>query len=286
VVTLTATPSANNAFQGWGGACAGISTCTLTIAGAQSVSASFTGTGGGGPITGNTPNTGWWWNPAEPGRGYMIEQANGKIFMATFLYEFNGRATWYGSGPTAFGGGSYSGVLNLYANGQTLTGAYKPSTMVGGTFGGITINFTSSSTATMIWPEGTIPIQRFDFVTNGSSLTPPAGTPEAGWWWNPNEPGRGFSLEIQGNTILIAGYMYDTSGNPIWYSSQGAMASTSLYQGNWTQFGNGQTLTGAFKASNVVNSNVGALTIQFSSSTSGTMTLPDGRQIPFQRFKF
>jgi alpha-tubulin suppressor-like RCC1 family protein len=285
-LTLTATPSSGNIFQGWGGACTGTGICSFTIAGSQSVTASFSGAGGGGPVVGTIPDTGWWWNPAEPGRGYMIEQSNGKIFMAAFLYEFSGRASWYGSGPTGFGGGSYQGFLNLYAGGQTLTGSYHPATEVGGTFGSISINFTSTSTGFLTWPEGTIPIQRFDIVPNGSKATISSTTPQAGWWWNPAEPGRGFSLEIQNNTMLIAGYMYDTNGNPIWYSSQGTMAGPLTYQGNWVQYGNGQTLTGAFQSSSVVNSNVGALTIQFSSPTAGTMTLPDGRQIPFERFLF
>jgi len=284
VVTLTATPTAGNNFQGWGGACSGTGACNVTISGAESVNASFTGNSG--PVSGTIPATGWWWNPAEPGRGFMIEESNGKIFMATFLYSFSGEATWYGSGPAGFGGGSYSGVLNLYGDGQTLTGAYQPATLVGGTFGTITINFTSPTTASMTWPEGTIPIQRFDIVAGGSSLTPPSGTPQAGWWWNPNEGGRGFSLEIQDNTMLIAGYMYDPNGDPIWYSSQGPMSGTDTYLGNWVQYGYGQTLTGSFQTASIVNGNVGALTIQFSSPTAGTMTLPNGRQIPFIRFTF
>jgi alpha-tubulin suppressor-like RCC1 family protein len=286
VVTLTETPTSGNTFEGWGGACTGSGSCVVTISGAEPVTASFSGVSGGGPVAGTIPDTGWWWNPAEPGRGFMIEQSNGKIFMATFLYAFSGEATWFGSGPTAFGGGSYTGVLNLYGSGQTLTGAYQPATQVGGSFGNISIAFTSTTTGNLTWPEGTIPIERYDFVTNGSSMTPPPGTPQRGWWWNPNEPGRGFSLEIQNNVMLIAGYMYDTNGNPIWYSSQGTMASSTTYQGNWVQFGYGQTLAGAFQAASVFNPNVGALTIQFSSPTAGTLTLPNGRQIPIQRFTF
>ena len=286
VVTLTASPTSGNSFQGWGGQCSGSSTCTITIDGAKAVSAAFSGSSGGGPVVGTIPDTGWWWNPNEPGRGYMIEQSNGKIFLATFLYEAGGRASWFGSGPTAFGGGSYSGVLNLYASGQTLTGAYKQATVVGGTFGSIDINFSSSTTATLIWPGGTIPIQRFDFGPGGSGAAPPSGTPQAGWWWYPAEGGRGFSLEIQGGTMLVAGYMYDGSGNPIWYSSQGTMTTPSLYQGNWTQYGYGQTLTGTYRAASVVNSSVGALSIQFSSATSGVMYMPDGRPIQIQRFAF
>jgi alpha-tubulin suppressor-like RCC1 family protein len=286
VVTLTATPTGGNIFEGWSGACTGTGTCTVTVNGGESVTATFSGNGAGGAVAGTIPATGWWWNPAESGRGFMIEASNGKLFMATFLYSFSGEATWFGSGPAPFNGGNYTGVLNLYGSGQTLTGAYKPATLVGGSFGAISINFSSSTTGSITWPEGIIPIERFDIVPGGSSATPPAGTPQAGWWWNPNESGRGFSLEIQKNTMLIAGYMYDTSGNPIWYSSQGAMTGSDTYQGNWVQYGYGQTLTGSYQAPEVFNADVGALTIQFTSPTAGNMTLPDGRVIPIERFLF
>jgi alpha-tubulin suppressor-like RCC1 family protein len=286
VVTLTATANSGNGFQGWGGACSGVGTCTLTIAGPQSVTASFSGTGGSGGVTGTVPDTGYWWNPNEPGRGYMIEQSNGKVLFASFLYEFNGRATWYSSGPSPFGGGTYAGVLNLYAGGQTLTSAYHPATQVGGNFGTISISFSSPTSGIMTWPGGSIPLRRYDFVTNGSTTPQSSTNPQTGYWWNPSEPGRGFSLEVQNGTLLFAGYMYDTDGNPIWYSSQGTLSTAGLYLGTWAQYGFGQTLTGTFKASSVVNANVGALTIQFTSTTSGTMYLPDGRQITIQRFFF
>jgi alpha-tubulin suppressor-like RCC1 family protein len=287
-VTLTATASSGNIFEGWsGGACSGAQlTCVVTINGAEPVNAAFSGNTVTGPVSGVIPATGWWWNPAEPGRGFMIEVQNSQLFMATFLYSFSGEATWFGSGPGGYGSGVYAGQLNLYGGGQTLTGAYTPATLVGGSFGSITIDFSSATTGSITWPEGTIPIERFDIVPNGSAATVPSGTPQAGWWWNANEPGRGFSLEIQSGNILIAGYMYDDNGNPTWYSSQGPMTGTSTYQGNWIQYGYGQTLTGSFQSASVVNANVGALTIQFSSPTAATMTLPNGRQIPFIRFLF
>jgi hypothetical protein len=41
------------------------------------------------------PENGWWWNPSESGSGYAIERQGNSIFMAAFLYEFAGAATWY-----------------------------------------------------------------------------------------------------------------------------------------------------------------------------------------------
>src|SRR5207237_597680 len=44
-----ATPAAGATFSGWGGACAGtVTTCTVVMTAAKSVTASFSSTGGGG----------------------------------------------------------------------------------------------------------------------------------------------------------------------------------------------------------------------------------------------
>ena len=54
-VTLTATPGSGAGFSGWGGACAGTTTtCVVTMDGAKSVTASFSGGQGPPPPTGST----------------------------------------------------------------------------------------------------------------------------------------------------------------------------------------------------------------------------------------
>jgi Metallo-peptidase family M12B Reprolysin-like len=256
----------------------------LTLNQTASLAAAFRATAGAAP--GITPATGYWWNPAEPGRGFNIEQRNGNLFMASFLYDASGRPTWYGVGPGAITNGSYTGTLTAYSNGQTLTGNFQPATVVGPA-GNFSVTFTSATQGSITWAGGTTPIQRYDFVTGGSSSTNPTGTPETGWWWAPSEGGRGYAIEIQKGQMFLAGYMYDASGNPIWYASgPTAMSGTTLYSGEWAQFGNGQTLGGAFKASSITNPAVGTVSIQFTSTTSGILTFPNGRQVVVQRYQF
>jgi hypothetical protein len=48
-VTLTATPSGGATFNGWGGACSGNGGCLLTMNSIESVTATFSASGGGGP---------------------------------------------------------------------------------------------------------------------------------------------------------------------------------------------------------------------------------------------
>ncbi|MBI1891598.1 MAG: hypothetical protein HYS18_13180 [Burkholderiales bacterium] len=233
------------------------------------------------------PQTGWWWNPNEGGRGYTIEQQGNNIFMAAYMYDSSGRAIWYAAGPAAVSGSTFTAPLLTYVGGQSLTGSWRAPTGTTNN-GNISITFSDASHGTISWPNGSsTAIQRYDIVSGGASATPPAGTPQAGWWWNSSEGGRGYSIEIQNGTMFMAGYMYDSLGSPIWYASGPmAMTNTSTYQGTWQQYGNGQTLTGSYQGASVVNGNVGNVTVQFSSTTTGTMTLPDGRQIPIVRYTF
>lgn len=120
-----------------------------------------------------------------------------------------------------------------------------------------------------------------------SAATASAGTPEAGWWWNDAEGGRGFSIEIQNDTMFLAGYMYDGSGKATWYASGPTrMIDPLTYVGTWQEYGKGQTLTGVYAAAQVVGENLGTIAVKFASMTAGTLTLPDGRQIPISRYNF
>ena len=70
------------------------------------------------------PEVGWYWNPAEGGRGYGIEVQNNKIFMAMFHYNLDGSPTWnvaQGDLPT----GSAVQAFEMYVGGQSLTSAYR-----------------------------------------------------------------------------------------------------------------------------------------------------------------
>jgi hypothetical protein len=114
-----------------------------------------------------------------------------------------------------------------------------------------------------------------------------ATPPENGWWWNPAESGRGFAIEVQNGSMLLAGFMYDNAGTPVWYVSGPApMTSDVLYQGKWISYANGQTLNGQYKSAVVTNDAVGSVVINFTSTTTATLQLPNGTVMPLVRFGF
>ena len=229
------------------------------------------------------PQSGWWWNADEPGRGYFIEVKNGRFYTASYVYDNSGDAVWYVTGPGNTSGNTLPGTLSVYNGGQTLTGAYR--TPAGPrSIGSMNITFSDSTHGTITWPGGTVPITRYELATGSLNQPDPSFKPETGWWWNASEGGRGFSIEVQGDNLFVGGFMYDGGGNPVWYVSGGKMSNPWVYQGTWAHYVNGQSMGGVFRTAMVKNPNVGGVTIGFTSTTTATMYLPDGRTIPLTRY--
>jgi hypothetical protein len=222
--------------------------------------------------------TGWWWNTSESGRGFFIEQRDSTIVMAGYIYDDAGNPTWFlAAGPIS--NNVFTATMQTYRGGQTLTGSYvEPAP--GPSLGTITVQFTSATQATVTWPGGTFPIVRFVYSAGAP------GTPENGWWWSNLESGRGFSLEIEGNTLVMAGYMYAVGGAPLWYLTAGPMTTSTSYTGNFQQYAMGQSVGGPYHPPQLVNANAGTVRVVFTDATNGTLTLPDGRQVAITRFAF
>src|SRR6266576_3895526 len=95
--------------------------------------------------------------------------------------------------------------------------------------------------------------------------------PDSGWYFNTAEGGRGFNIEIQGNTFFMAGFVYDTAGNPIWVVSGGPMSTDQTYSGAAFQTTNGQPLGGAYRAPSTVP--FGMATVNFPTTTSANIVV-------------
>ena len=212
------------------------------------------------------PQVGWYWNPAESGRGFFIESLDTLIYMGGYLYDSDGHALWVVAGGSNSDPYNYSGRLLTLSGGQTLTGSYhEPSALQDA--GPVSIHFSDDTHATLTWPGGTIQLQRDIFGTGAAGFKPLTG-----WWWNPNESGRGYSIEVQGNNLFFVGFMYEADGRPVWYYSAGPVgADPSTYSGPLLQFANGQTMTGPYQPPSA-QSTIGTLDIAFTGENAGTLT--------------
>jgi hypothetical protein len=235
------------------------------------------------------PTNGWWWNPTESGSGYAIERQGNSIFMAAFLYETTGAATWYATLLALQPDGSYKGDLTRYVGGKSLLGSYKAPTSTN-VVATATASFTKtdSGTMTITFPNGapnrTIPISRFAFAT--PSFEPSKGSFQNGWWWNDQESGTGYFVEVQGDKAFIASFMYDTTGQPTWYASLSSLSGANLLSGALDMYANGQALGGAYKAPTSNAGGAGSMSYSFTSQSIGSMTLPNASKVSIKRFAF
>lgn len=108
--------------------------------------------------------------------------------------------------------------------------------------------------------------------------------PEVGWWWNPNESGRGFFVESQNGIMYLAGYFYEADGRATWLVSGGPNADPYTYQGRLLSYSGGQTLLGDYKPP-ATPLDAGPVAISFSDDTHGTIVWPGGT-IPIVRQRF
>lgn len=220
------------------------------------------------------PQSGWWWNPAEGGRGYFIEIDEGWLFLSSYFYDDTGHATWLVSNDPMSDPARYEGRLLALRNGQSLVGEYRPpeAPTVAGT---IAVQFSDDNHATLTWPGGTVAIERYNF----ESAEPGSFTPFAGWWWNPAENGRGMSIELQGRHMFIGVYMYEEDGRPVWYVADAMMTTPTRFVAPLLQFANGQTMSGTYRAPTPPTT-VGTITVDFSGPDRATVTLSDDAPSP------
>jgi hypothetical protein len=117
-----------------------------------------------------------------------------------------------------------------------------------------------------------------------SDASPADIVPETGWWWNPAEAGRWLLLEQNDGWVFLNFQVFNADGSPTWYLTTGPITADGAFSGALSQYKGGQTLTGPYVLPTVVGSG-GNISLKFSESGKGVMTLPDGRQIPIERFR-
>jgi hypothetical protein len=236
------------------------------------------------------PETGWWWNPAEGGRGYAIEVQGDKIFLAGFMYEVDGQATWYVSTLTRGGDGAYVGDLTRYAGGQTLLGAYKAPT--GNTkIGTITAAFdaTNKGSITVQAAQGpastkVIQIERFP-ISKPTAFAPSQAGFKNGWYWNEAEGGRGYFVEVQGDQAFVAAYVYSDSGQPTWHVSTANLVNPTTLSGALQSYNGGQSLFGSYVFPGTAVS-PGAVSIQLSNQAIGSITFAAAVSVAVKPYAF
>lgn len=105
----------------------------------------------------------------------------------------------------------------------------------------------------------------------------PAITPQTGLWWNPNESGSGYMIDVHHGVMVMTIYSYAPSGESLWYIVSGAIVNNVVI-GTLDHFHSGQCISCAYRAPAAAG-NDGPIAVRFNTSTSATLTLPGGRSV-------
>jgi uncharacterized protein (TIGR03437 family) len=175
-----------------------------------------------------TPASGWWYSSGT-GAFYTIEAENGVVRLGSLSYSSQGNAQWTLARCVQTELGTYVGTVEQYVGGWALNQAPTPPTgIVDGPPAKLVFN--SATTASLQIGTQTVFIQRYQFSDQWAS--PMLNAPRVGWWDQPTQSGRGYFLEVQGNTLYVGGLIYSRSGQPTWFTSTGPVDSMGGFSGN------------------------------------------------------
>ena len=113
-------------------------------------------------------------------------------------------------------------------------------------------------------------------ATNGTSVVPVVGL-----WWNPEESGSGYNLDVKNGVLVATIYTYKGSGEPQWYITSGPI-SDNRFSGTINKYVGGQCISCPYAGLPTSAGNDGVIGIEFASPTSATMSLPGGRTTRIQ----
>ncbi|MGN6520317.1 MAG: hypothetical protein ACTHK2_12920 [Dokdonella sp.] len=103
------------------------------------------------------------------------------------------------------------------------------------------------------------------------------GGPSVGLWAHPGDGGRGFNIDIQGDTMIVTTFIYTGSGDPIWYLSSGFYNhDTGRFTSTYDSYSNGQCFGCPAQQPVVHSAAAGPISIQFHDNQSATLTTPAG----------
>jgi lysyl endopeptidase len=229
-------------------------------------------TGGATPAANYTD---LWWNAAESGWGLSLTQHGSALFAAWFVYDANGRSTWYViPGGTWATSTSFTGDVYSTTGPDPMAASFDPTRVVRTKVGTGTLRFPGTTQGTFAYTVNGISEQRTitrqpfgggDAVTNGYGDL----------WWTANESGWGLSLTQQGNAIFGVWYSYAPDGTPTWYVlPTGTWTSGDTYTGRLyrTAYSGGAFLGHSFNAAGVTRTDVGSITLRFIDAGTAQMS--------------
>lgn len=123
----------------------------------------------------------------------------------------------------------------------------------------------------------------------GFSLTAWAFTPAAGLWSidseNNGQPGRGFQVEVENDTMVLSYYGYRADGSSVFYLASGAYANNQ-FNAQLMEYQGGVPIGSNTPKNATTKGSPGTINIAFTSGTQGTVTFPGETPKAVTKFSF
>jgi hypothetical protein len=232
-------------------------------------------------LTGAAPDSpsalsGLWWNANESGWGISFTQRRNVVFGAWYTYDSIGKPKWYVASncalPSGVTGTSGTCTGTLYqVSGPTFFGTNFNSTLDNvSSVGTLSVTFQNANSASMTYTVNgqgrTVPITRQSFQTGST----PVAVDYTDLWWNSSESGWGMVITQQYGVMFLAWYVYDGSGNPVWYVAPDCVVSGSSCSGT-AYSTTGPPLGPSFDPNAVHATPVGTISIGFSDANNASI---------------
>ncbi|MDR2031876.1 MAG: hypothetical protein LBP86_06435 [Azoarcus sp.] len=152
--------------------------------------------------------TDWWWDPAQNGMGFNIDQQGNTVAVAWYHFDSNRKSTYLVLAGE-LKNGQVSGALDRVTGPEPGPG-YSANAVQHSSPGNATITFHGDNRATFAYnydgKSGSIDLERFIFAV------PETRGVYHGWWWDPEQSGMGVNIGHQGNTGAAAWYHFGSDG--------------------------------------------------------------------------
>lgn len=223
------------------------------------------------------PLSGLWFDAAEQGWGIDFTQRRNIVFAAWYTYDGAGNPKWYVASDCAMpagntgSSGTCNGSLYEFTGPALASPTFDPTAVSLKAAGNLQVTFTDASHASMTYSAAgqarTVAITRQVFSTG---TTPPV-VDYTDLWWNPAELGWGIAVTQQYDVMFLAWFVYDGSGNPVWYVASDCTVSGNgcsgvLYRTTGPAFG------ATFDPSRVHTFETGTVSVSFSDPNNGKLS--------------
>jgi hypothetical protein len=231
--------------------------------------------------------TGWWYDSTQPGTGLAVAiQENNKVFLAWFVYDDQGRTTWYASGGSMANDNTYVGQLMKWTGWAWGTEPYSmPASEV---VGSVTVIFNKGANDSISFTAavgGTVVTNNYTSFMKDFAPGAKDSRNITGWWYDPNYNGMGFYLDARGGKMAMVWYNYRGDHSPRWWTSTAAFPDGSAtYTGALDGWMNGQCVGCPFTSPpTIIPGEGGNITINFTDADHATLTV-GSTTVNLQRF--